>query len=279
MIGRIVYPTNRHYASGIHDDATAQAAGFRGGTIAGSAHLDTLVPLALQVIGPDWFVGGSVSFSFRHPTTDGEPTYATLDEADAAGQHAATIVAPLSDGTEAAVGSGTLGRPGAAAPTQLRLNEPSHDMSAARILAPLSQGYQIGPSSDRVDGADLAHRCAGGLITEPIDWYINGSPWGHSIVPPSSVIDCANRVVSAQLLPLLPPAVGMWGALEVRFLHGPVFTDRTYTVTGRVVAISDSPKTEIIWQDVTLHDDDGIAVADVRIQSRFVKSTSELWKS
>jgi hypothetical protein len=231
------------------------------------------------VIGPDWFVGGSVSFSFRHPTTDGEPTYATVDDASTGGQHAAQVLAPLPDGTEATVGSGTVGAPGPTAPTHLRISEPEHDASAARILAALHQGFAIAPHRDRVDGADLSNRCSGGLITEPIDWYVTTSPWGGPIAPPSSVIDCVNRVVSAQLLPLLAPAVAMWSALEVRFLAGPVLTDQEYVVSGQVTAISDSPKTEIIWQDVTMSDAAGVAVADARIQSRFVKSTSDLWKS
>jgi hypothetical protein len=282
--GRVVVPTNRHYASGIHDDATAQAAGFRGGTIAGSAHLDTIVPLALEQFGDDWFMSGSVSIKFAAPTTDGEPTFVELggftydpipNQHQIPDQRQVRI---LRSPDELLVGSGTVGGPRSASPTQLRAEPPRHDASAARILAGLQQGQRIGPATDAIDGKDLEHRCTGGLITEPLNWYVHTSPWGNAIAPPSAIIDAANRVISAQLLPILPPAVGMWSALEVQFTNGPVFVDRRYTVTGTVAAISDSPKTEVIWQDVRLVDPDtGNTVASVLIQSRFVKSTSSLW--
>jgi hypothetical protein len=274
LIGRIVTPTNRHYASGIHDDATAQSAGFRGGTIAGSAHLDTFVPLALQLFGPTWFTGGSVSMKFAYATTDGEPTIASVHRTSitANGQHVAKVETPVG----VLVASGSIGAPGSTGPSHLRSNPLAHDATRARILANVSVGDQIGPGTDVIDAADTADRNNTGLITEALDWYAGVSPWGGAIVPPSAVIDAANRVVSAELLPKLPPAVGMWSALEVQFIRGPVFSDCSYTVDGEIVAINDSPKTEVIWQDMTLSNADG-PVASVRIQSRFVKSTSPLW--
>jgi hypothetical protein len=270
--GRLVHPTNRHYASGIHDDATAQAAGFRGGTIAGSAHLDTFVPLALELHGQAWFEGGSVSMAFTYATTDGEPTQALISTIDADGQREAKVETP--EGV--LVGRGTVGGPAATGLSALRQIEPLNDPSHARILRNVSAGDAILPSTDTIDGNDLAQRNQHSLITEPLQWYAGTSPWGGPIVPPSAVIDAANRVVSAALLPKLPPAVGMWSALEVQFVRGPVFSDVAYAVSGKVVAINDSPKTEIIWQDLQLSDTAGV-VATVRIQSRFVKSTSTLW--
>jgi hypothetical protein len=56
----------------IHDDETATALGFRGGTVAGSVHLDQFPPLLLQAFGQPWFETGSLSLYFRHATTDGE---------------------------------------------------------------------------------------------------------------------------------------------------------------------------------------------------------------
>ena len=38
----------------IHDDATASKLGFRGGTVAGSVHMDAFPPLLLRVFGPRW---------------------------------------------------------------------------------------------------------------------------------------------------------------------------------------------------------------------------------
>ncbi len=274
IIGRTVHPTNRHYASGIHDDATAQAAGFRGGTIAGSAHLDTFVPLALELFGPGCFETGSISMKFAYATTNGEPTIASIRRTspDGNGQHEAKVETPGG----VLVASGTIGAPVATGCTALRIIDPAHDPSEARILACLTAGETIDPGTDTISRLDFITRNNTGLITEPHNWYVNTSPWGEPIVAPSAVIDAANRVVSAALLPKLPPAVGMWSALEVQFVRGPIHSDQPYSVTGKIVAINHSPKTEGIWQDVTLSDATG-AVATVRIQSRFVKSTSPLW--
>ena len=66
----------------IHDDATATALGFRGGTVAGSIHMDQFPPLLLDAFGPRWFETGSLSLYFRTATTDGEPVRALYTEAD-----------------------------------------------------------------------------------------------------------------------------------------------------------------------------------------------------
>ena len=278
LVGRVVHPTNRHYATGIHDNETAQAAGFRGGTIAGSAHLDTLVPLALALFGEDWFRSGSLSLTFRFATTDGEPTYASIDKVGEHGQHAARIETP--EGV--LVGVGTVGAPGALGPTHLFSDALQTDSSKVRILRSVSAGDPIGPATDMIDGKSVHRRSADGLITEPVAWYSRNdapsSPWGAQIVPPSAVIDSVNRVVSDQLAQTLPPAVGMWSALEVRFLNGPVVADIPHRIEGSVAAIGESPKTEIIWQDCTMYNG-AIPIASVRIQSRFVKSTSDLWSA
>src|SRR3954468_19687025 len=60
----------------IHDDETAQRLGLRGGTVAGSVHLDLFPPLLIEVFGPRWYERGSISINFKNPTVDREPTQA-----------------------------------------------------------------------------------------------------------------------------------------------------------------------------------------------------------
>ena len=71
VIGPVVRPANRSRdaAGSIHDDATAAAAGFRGGTVAGNIHLDHVPPMMVTAYGPGWFERGVVSMYFRHATT------------------------------------------------------------------------------------------------------------------------------------------------------------------------------------------------------------------
>lgn len=57
----------------IHDDATAQKLGFRGGTIAGSVHMGQFPPVLTHVFGDRWWQTGSMSLYFRFATIDNEP--------------------------------------------------------------------------------------------------------------------------------------------------------------------------------------------------------------
>ncbi|HXZ86850.1 MAG TPA: hypothetical protein VEI82_15315, partial [Myxococcota bacterium] len=57
----------------IHDDATATKLGFRGGTVAGSVHMDQFPPLLLRVFGPRFFEHGALSLYFVNATVDREP--------------------------------------------------------------------------------------------------------------------------------------------------------------------------------------------------------------
>jgi hypothetical protein len=74
IAGPVRRPCNvsAHVQGSIHDDATAKALGFRGGTVAGSIHMDQFPPLLLEAFGQGWFETGSLSLYFRHATTDGE---------------------------------------------------------------------------------------------------------------------------------------------------------------------------------------------------------------
>src|SRR5437773_7700025 len=66
-------------AGSIHDDATAQKLGFRGGTVAGSIHLEQFPPLMLRAFGQRWFETGSLSTYFRNATMGGEAVRAFAD--------------------------------------------------------------------------------------------------------------------------------------------------------------------------------------------------------
>lgn len=278
--GPVVRPTNAHYndPGGIHDDATAQELGFRGGTIAGSAHLDTFVPLLLQAFGDEWFRTGSISMYFRHATVDGEPTQAFVDLTTV---HPAAAGAPVTDAQVrvwmettdgAVVGEGTASVGQASEPTALAARDLRHDPSNARILAGVERGRVLGTTTALVEGRRVALGNRG-RITEPLDRYVSSEPFGGPVAPPSALIDLFANVAGDTLLPEIGPAVGMWGALEVRFHHGPVFVDTGYEITTTIAAVGETPKTEVLWYD-SVAERDGVAVASVRILSRFVKASS-----
>ncbi len=279
--GRTVRPTNADYndPGGIHNDATARELGFRGGTIAGSSHMDTFVPVLLETFGQNWFRTGSLSMYFRHATIDGDPTWALVELPDntiSPLRHTQVrAVIEMSDGTLVGEGTASVGTPGEQ--TALDNRDLRHDSSAARILSDVALGEVLGPFSAAIDGARLAQGCER-RITEVLDWYLGPSPFGGAIAPPSALIDLFANVAGEALLPRLGEAVGLWGAMEVRHHHGPVFVDHPYEVTITIAAIGDSPKTEILWYDAAAYDGETL-VATARVLSRFVKASSSLYSS
>ncbi len=277
--GRTVYPTNSDYNTpgGIHDDATAQGLGFRGGTIAGSAHLDTFVPLLLDAFGSDWFVTGSLSVYFRHATTDGEPTVAIVDEPIDGTRpwpdRLLRVRMEMPNGT--LVGEGTASVGTCDGSSELGGRDLRHDSSSARILSGFERGAMFGPVQAHIDAQRVVWGCER-RITEVLDWYRGPSPWGGPVAPPSAVIDLVSSVAGDLLAAQLGPAVGLWGALEVTHVSGPVLLDQPYDVTVAIAAVADSPKTEILWTDATVRSAETL-VATIRILNRFVKASSPMW--
>ena len=64
----------------IHDDATASKLGFRGGTVAGSIHMDQFPPLLLRAFGHALLRDGALSLYFLNATTDREAVRAYVEE-------------------------------------------------------------------------------------------------------------------------------------------------------------------------------------------------------
>ena len=115
------------------------------------------------------------------------------------------------------------------------------------------------------------------VITEPLDAYTTGSPWSRPALPPSLMVR-AMRAVEPALLARSGPVVGLFGAIEVQHLNGPLFVETDYLARGRVLAISETPKTEFFWYESTLTDPvEGTDVASMLMMLRFMKASSPLW--
>jgi len=73
-------------------------------------------------------------------------------------------------------------------------------------------------------------------------------------------------------------AVTLDGGIEVRFVNGPVFIDRDYLLSGRVLRTGESPKTEDLWFESSLRDPhSGDVVAEMLMMARWMKNSSPLW--
>ena len=276
ITGLVRQPRNQsaHATGSIHDDATATSLGFRGGTVAGSIHMDQFPPLLLEAFGERWFETGSLSLYFRHATTDGEPVRALLERPQAS-ERDVQVRAWATTTDDALVAEGTAGAGSPAAPSALHSRDlrPA-DPAGLRILAALRPGQVLGDCHVAVDGDRQRSAIDRGAMTEPLDWYTGSSPWGGPIASPSAVVSLLYTKLLERVRETMGPHVGLFGAIEIRFLAGPVFLDRTYRVTGEVAALSQTPKTEVLWFDSRALDEAGAPLAQMRMMLRQMKQSS-----
>jgi len=262
-------------AGSIHDDATAQKLGFRGGTIAGSIHMDQFAPVLVDVLGAAWFETGSLSLTFRHATISGDPVIAMVARPGSGGPAQLEARMEQPDGTLVASGTASVGavdEPSHLSAIELRRAEPG----TLRMLAELAVGDQLAGHESTISAAGLADRIAAGALTEPLAWYTGASPWGGPVANPSSVVHLL-RNGPDDFGRHIGQAVGLFGAIEVRHHAGPVLLDTAYQVSGRIVALGSSPRTEYVWYDTAAHDADGRLVATMRMQLRWMTASSPLY--
>lgn len=269
--GPVRHPANasKLAAGSIHDDATAQRLGFRGGTVAANIHFEQFPPLLEAVLGADFARTGGLSLYFLSPTTDGEPVQA-FARLEAPGR--AEVWMQNAEGGRVCEGTAVLAGPDAFSALRQRLNavRPAEDL---RILAKVKVGDTVRDVPARVDSVRGAPRLA--MITEDLPRY--HAEAGDRAAPPATAVD-ALRAVEGPLFAEVQDFVGMFGAIELQMLNGPILADHDYLATGRVLALSESPKTEIVWYESSLTDPmSGLAVAQMILMSRVLKASSPLW--
>jgi hypothetical protein len=260
----------------IHDDATASKLGFRGGTVAGSVHMDQFPPLLLRIFGPSFFETGALSLYFQNATVDREAVRACAEE-PAPGATQIRVYMKRDDGLDVCEGTASLGDPSRSALRTRDLR--GCDPAELRILAALRPGMELGVEKVRLGPERQRERIARDLCSGPLDWYAAPSPWGGPIAAPSAAVELLWAAPTKALREHTGRAVGLFGAIEIAHLAGPIFLDSTYTVTGRVAAIGQSPKTEYLWFDSLAADEQGRDVAAMRMLLRFMKASSPRYAS
>lgn len=259
----------------IHNDAVASKLGFRGGTVAGSIHLELFPPLLLEAFGPRWFERGTLSINFRNATTDREPVRAKLaqpapEAADA--QVAAAI--ERDDGMLVGEGTASVGDPGEPS-ALLQIDLSRFETGELRILEGIAAGDAIPQAEVAMPSEHQRERLH--VITEPLEWYSDTSPWGGPVASPATVVHYLYGYPARVVGRKAGRAVGLFGAIEVRHVNGPLVLDETYRVGGEIVAVGESPKTEYVWFESYADAPDGRRVAEMRMQLRWMKASSPLY--
>jgi hypothetical protein len=284
LAGPIRIPRNsaRHLGAGsIHDDATAQKLGFRGGTVAGSLHMEQFPPLLVEAFGDDWLSRGGLSLYFKYATTDGEPVraYSCRPEADAGKTAEAGRTEVWMDdvnGNRVCDGTATLGGPDAESTVRQRIASMPEPRDL-RILADVTAGTTGATKSTKISEEDLQRRLA--VVTEPLAAYSDASIYGYKIATPALQVQVL-RPGEASVLPRNSDfGVGLFGAIELQLLNGPVFVDYDYETHARVLAVGETPKTEYLYYESILTDpSDGTDVLSMIMMLRFMKASSKLWE-
>lgn len=244
----------------IHDDATAQKLGFKGGTIEGPTHFSQFSPLGEAIWGQAWFAQGCLSAHYRSPVFEGEEVRAIIEK-PAAGAVQAVIRMEKRDGTEVLKGTASIGPDAPPTALEVRLAglEPLADPV---ILHDVQLGLKTGRQAVRMDadqnmGAlypfSLAEKLK--VITEPSPLYQTGegSPFGRAIIPMEMLSVLMQYTARQDRMPVRGPAVGLFADQEIRLIHGPLFVGEAYEIDREVVALSGSRRTESLWVKTRLY--------------------------
>lgn len=262
-------------AGSIHDDKTASGLGFRGGTVAGSVHMNQFAPVLIEVFGYRWFEGGNLSLEFRNATVDGEEVQVFVSPL-ADGETQTEVWMERADGMRVCEGTAAMRDHSKSRLATKDLRE--CDPGELRILRSLSAGESLGSYEISVDKERQFKQFDEDLISDPLDFYRTGSIWGGPIACPSTIVQHLYRPPQAAFRERLGDVVGLFGAIEVGHVNGPLILGRDYRIEAEVVCVGQSPKTEYLWFDSKAIDGQGKTTATMRMQLRFMKASSPLYQ-
>ena len=231
-------------AGSIHDDATASELGFRGGTVAGDVHMNQFPPVLLRVFGDSWFERGNLSLSFKNATIDLERVQ-VFAETPAPGADAVKVWMERDDGLLVATGTASIGDH---SQSELRQKDfrPCNPREL-RILNRLEAGMSLGEYDVHTSPVKQFQRFDTQVISDPLPWYRQASPWGEPVAAPCTVLEFLWGPPMVELRPKVGESVGLFGAIEIGFTHGPLLMNRDYHLSSKVLAVGQSPQTGYVW--------------------------------
>ena len=262
-------------AGSIHDDQTAATLGFRGGTVAGDVHMNQFPPLLVKVFGQQWFERGNLSLSFKNATVDLERVKVFAMPL-VPGEHQVKVWMARDDGLLVCTGTAALGDH---SQSELRSKDLRPcDPAELKILHQLQPGMSLGHYDVLAAATKQFERYDQQLISDPISWYRDGSPWGEVVAAPCTIIEFLWAYPMAGLLPYVGEAVSLFGAMEIGFSAGPFLLNQHYHLQSNVVCVGQSPQTEYVWYETTATNAAGAVVATLLMQSRAMKASSPAYQ-
>ncbi|MFW9823442.1 MAG: hypothetical protein ACFFE4_10930 [Candidatus Thorarchaeota archaeon] len=273
----------RGLKTSIHDDGVAQKVGMRGGTIPGTIHLSLFAPICQKLFGNRWFEKGTVSMYYTYATIDKEEVRAIIELPEGTTEESLPLTTDdvqfkawgeLKSGQQIMTGTISIGNP--KEPSYLQAvelkNSPSEEL---RILEGYKVGDKYGPQEVLVTQEDAIKGLPG--ITDRLEFYKSGSPWGKSILSPTASFGVMTMGLTAYNK-TWDKGVPFFGATEVRYINGPIFVDTQYISKGEIACAGVSRKTEYYWLDATLEEKEtGKLIASMRHMNRYMKAGSPVY--
>ena len=171
-------------------------------------------------------------------------------------------------------GSASSDGPDAASELRKRLAD-IRPQSELRILEKMTVGDTCDPVSVRVSDEHVDQQLR--VITEPLDCFRTAERFGARVLPMTGIVRIFDPAEQLIAKPAIQPFVGLYGAIEIAFINGPVFSETDYQASGEIVGLTDSPKTEVLWRDMLLTKD-GEPIASMLKMDRILKDSSPLWQ-
>lgn len=263
----------------IHDDATAQKLGFKGGTIEGPTHFSQFAPLCARLWGDEWFESGCISAHYRNAAYEGEEVQAIIEKPADGARHAAVRMVKR-DGTEILRGSASVGSDAPPTALDIRLTE-LKPLTDAVILRDIAIGMTTAPQTVRMDADQhmgdlypfsLAQKLK--VITEPSSYYTGrAAQWGRAIIPMEMLSVLFQHTSKKDGLPVKGPAVGLFADQEIRLIKGPLFVGENYRIQRKVEALSGSKRTESLWVRTEVRDSGQELVATMLLNLATLKDS------
>jgi len=261
----------RNAKGSIHDNATAQKIGMRGGTVAGTVHLDLFAPLIQQIFGKTWFEHGTLSMFYTFAAVDKEIVRAVVQKPPKGARDTQVECrVELQNGLKVSErGTISIGNPKERPYVQtLELKNAPKDQ--LRILKGLNIGDELGPKDVVAKSDNIKARLANAEDT--IDWY-TGSPWLEPVVPLSHLFGLFHIFDNSQF-----KAVPFFGATEFQIMNGPVLANTLYSAKNKVICVGIGDRTEFFWLDGWLYEKGtSKVVATMRHLHRYMKAGSPLY--
>ncbi|MEM7099721.1 MAG: hypothetical protein AAF541_15750 [Pseudomonadota bacterium] len=260
----------------IHDDDTAEKLGFRGGTVAGDVHMNQFPPVLVQLFGQEWFERGNLSLSFKNATIDQEKVQVFAEKVPT-GQSQTRVWMEREDGLLVCQGTAALGDHGQ---SELRAkNLRPCDPKELKIYKDIYAGMSLGEYEIFADPEKQFGRYDQNVISDPMPWYREVSPWGNVVAAPCTIIQYLWGYPIRTLAQYTGDSVGLFGAIEIGYTHGPFLLKRNYRLTSEVICVGQSPQTEYVWYETKAFNEADQLVASMRMQGRTMKASSSLYET